>query len=124
MAVKNIVQGQKVTKEKLQRSKELRSEMTPAERILCHELRGNRLGAHFRRQQIIAGFIVDFYCHEAGLVIELDGSIHVKQSVEDVKRDKVLNEMGLRVIRFWNGDIENNLAEVLRKIHAKLNVDL
>jgi very-short-patch-repair endonuclease len=68
-----IIPGQTVTKEKLERSRQLRREMTPAEKILWQELRGNKLGVHFRRQQVIAGFIVDFYCHKAGLVIELDG---------------------------------------------------
>ena len=63
MPVKNIIPGQKVTKEKLLRAKELRSEMTPAEKILWNELRANKLGVHFRRQQVIQGFIVDFYCH-------------------------------------------------------------
>jgi very-short-patch-repair endonuclease len=63
MPVKNILPGQRVTKEKLQRAKELRREMTPAEKILWEKLRANKLGVHFRRQQVIAGFIVDFYCH-------------------------------------------------------------
>ena len=72
MPVKNIIPGQKVTKEKLERAKELRREMTPAEKILWHELRANKLGVHFRRQQVIQGFIVDFYCHKAQLVVEVD----------------------------------------------------
>lgn len=55
MPVKNIIPGQTVTKEKLQRAKELRRDMTPAEKILWQELRGNKLGVHFRRQQVIAG---------------------------------------------------------------------
>jgi len=76
MPLKNIVTEQKVSKEKLQRAKELRREMTPAEKILWEELRANKLGVHFRRQQVIAGFIVDFYCHRAGLVVEVDGDIH------------------------------------------------
>ena len=76
MPVKNIVSGQQITKEKFQKAKELRRDMTSAEKVLWNELRGNKLGVHFRRQQIIAGFIVDFYCHRAGLVIELDGDIH------------------------------------------------
>ncbi len=76
MLVKNIIPGQRVVKEKLQRARELRRDMTSAEKVLWNELRGNKLGVHFRRQQIIAGFIVDFYCHRAGLVIELDGDIH------------------------------------------------
>ena len=79
MPVKNIVSGQKITKEKFQKAKELRRDMTSAEKVLWNELRGNRLGVHFRRQQIIAGFIVDFYCHRAGLVVELDGSVHANQ---------------------------------------------
>jgi very-short-patch-repair endonuclease len=76
MPIQNIVHGQRVTKEKLQRAKELRREMTPAEKILWQELRANKVGVHFRRQQVIAGFIVDFYCHKASLVIEVDRDIH------------------------------------------------
>src|SRR3972149_3006786 len=83
MPVKNIIPGQTVTKEKLQRAKELRRDMTPAEKILWQELRANKLGVHFRRQQVVAGFIVDFYCHKAGLVIEVDGDIHDLQQEED-----------------------------------------
>ena len=83
MPIKNIIPGQRVAKEKLERARELRREMTPAEKILWHELRGNKLGVHFRRQQIIEGFIVDFYCHQAGLVIELDGSVHEEDELKD-----------------------------------------
>jgi very-short-patch-repair endonuclease len=69
--IKNIIPGQKINPEKLHRARELRHEMTPAEKMLCQALRGNKLGGlHFRRQQIIAGFIVDFYCHAAGLLID------------------------------------------------------
>ncbi len=50
-----------------------------------------------------------------GLVIELDGSVRTNQGEEDAHRDKVFNEMGLRVIRFWNGEVEKNIAEVLRE---------
>src|SRR5688572_11752612 len=107
MPVKNIIPGQRVTKEKLQRARELRHEMTLAEKLLWNELRTNKLGVHFRRQQVIAGFIVDFYCHKAELVIELDGSIHNEeiQKENDIERDKVLTEMGLRVVRFKNEEV-------------------
>jgi len=120
MPVKNIIFGQRVTDEKLERSRELRHEMTPAETILWQELRGNKLGVRFRRQQVIAGFIVDFYCHKAGLVIELDGSVHQgdEQKENDAKRDKALNEMGLRIVRFKNGEIVKNLPVVLEKIRG------
>jgi len=117
MPVKNIIPGQTVTKEKLQRAKELRRDMTPAEKILWQELRANKLGVHFRRQQVIAGFIVDFYCHKAALVIEVDGDIHDLQQEEDARREKVLREMGLRVVRFRNEEVMKDLSAVVGKIH-------
>jgi len=119
-----IIPGQKVAKEKLQRARELRQEMTPAEKILWQELRGNKLGVHFRRQQVIAGFIVDFYCHEAGLVIELDGDIHEgeTQKETDANRDKVLAELGLRIIRFRNEEILMGLSQVVGRIQELISI--
>ena len=116
MPIKNIVTNQKVTKEKLQRAKELRRDMTPAEKILWEELRANKLGVHFRRQQIIQGFIVDFYCHKAGLVIEVDGDVHDLQKEEDERREKVLRELGLRIVRFRNDEVVKSLSAVVGKI--------
>ena len=123
MPVKNIIPGQRVTKEKLQRARELRQEMTPAEKILWNELRTNKLGIHFRRQQIIAGFIVDFYCHKVALVIELDGYIHDEeiQKENDIERDKVLIEMGLKVVRFKNEEVLKNLNQVINKIKVLIS---
>ena len=120
MPVKNIIPGQTVTKEKLQRAKELCRDMTPAETILWQELRANKLGVHFRRQQVIAGFIVDFYCHKAGLVIEVDGDIHDLQQEEDARREKVLSEMGLRIVRFRNDEVMRDLSAVVGKIHRRV----
>ncbi len=116
MPVKNIIPGQIVTKEKLQRARELRRDMTPAEKLLWQELRANKLGVHFRRQQIIAGFIIDFYCHKAALVIEVDGDIHDLQQEEDSRREKVLSELGLRIVRFKNDEVVKNLSAVVEKI--------
>lgn len=116
MPVKDINPGQKVTKEKQERAKELRRNMTPAEKILWHELRANKLGVHFRRQQIIAGFIVDFYCHKAGLVIEVDGDIHDLQKEEDERREKVLSALRLRIVRFRNDEVVRDLSAVVGKI--------
>ena len=123
MPTKNIIPGQRVTREKLERSRELRREMTPAEKILWQELRGNKLGVHFRRQQVIAGFIVDFYCHKADLVIELDGSVHEgdEQKESDTERDKVLSKLGLRVLRFRNEDLIKNLSGVLGRIRELIS---
>jgi very-short-patch-repair endonuclease len=116
MSIKNIVTGQKVTKEKLERAKELRREMTPAEKILWNELRANKLGVHFRRQQVIQGFIVDFYCHRAALVVEVDGDVHDLQQDEDERREKALSALGLRIVRFGNDEVVRDVSAVVGKI--------
>jgi very-short-patch-repair endonuclease len=121
MSLKNIITNQKVTKAKLQRAKELRRKMTPAEKMLWKEISANKLGVHFRRQQIIAGFIVDFYCHQAGLVIEVDGDIHDLQHEEDARREKVLTDIGLRMIRFRNDEISKDLFAVVDSIRALIS---
>ena len=120
MPVKNIIPGQKVTKEKLERAKELRREMTPAEKILWQELRANKLGVHFRRQQVIQGFIVDFYCHKAALVVEVDGDVHDLQKEEDERREKVLSALGLKIVRFRNDEVVRNVSMVVGKIREML----
>jgi very-short-patch-repair endonuclease len=116
MPIKNIVTGQKVTKEKLQRAKELRREMTPAEKILWEEVRAKKLGVRFRRQQVIQGFIVDFYCHKSALVVEVDGDVHDLQQEEDARREEVLSELGLRIVRFGNDEVVRNVSVVVGKI--------
>ena len=120
MPAKNIVTNQIVTKAKLERAKELRREMTPAEKLLWQEVRASKLGVRFRRQQVIQGFIVDFYCHQAGLVIEVDGDIHDLQKEEDERREKVLGEMGLRIIRFGNDEVGRDLSAVVGRIRELL----
>jgi very-short-patch-repair endonuclease len=122
MPVKNIIPGQRVTKEKVERSHELRREMTPAERRLWQEVRAGKLGVRFRRQQIIAGFIVDFYCHKAALVVEVDGDIHDLQQEEDTKREKVLREMGLTIVRFRNEDVIRDLPTVIGNIRRLISI--
>ena len=122
MTVKNIIPGQRVTKEKVERSRELRREMTPAEKRLWQEVRAKKLGVRFRRQQIIAGFIVDFYCHKAALVVEMDGDIHDLQQEEDARREKVLREMGLKIIRFWNQDLIKDLPTVVARIRSLISI--
>ena len=94
--------------------------MTPAEKILWEELRANKLGVHFRRQQVIQGFIVDFYCHKAGLVIEVDGDIHDLQKEEDERREKVLSALGLRVVRFRNDEVVRDVSAVVGRIRAAI----
>lgn len=113
----NIVIGQRVTGWKKERARELRSEATISERLLWQHLRARRLqGLHFRRQQVIDGYIADFYCHSEGLVIEVDGSVHSMQEDYDSQRDDQLKSRGLRILRFSNSDVENLLPEVLDQI--------
>lgn len=117
--VKNIVIGQNVSAAKAARARELRQNMTPAEKILWQALRANRLdGIHFRRQQVVDGFIVDFYCHAASLVIEVDGGIHLQQVESDRQRQQALTERGFRVIRFQNEQVFNDLDGVLAQIRV------
>ncbi len=119
MVVRNVVIGQKVSQDKKKLAKFLRRNMTEAESLLWQRLRGNRLsGFHFRRQQIIKGFIVDFYCHKAALVVEVDGGIHNDTTFSDYERDLILQELGFNVLRVKNGDIKNNLFNVLKSIEA------
>ena len=122
MPVKNIIPGQRVTKEKVERSRELRREMTPAEKRLWQEVRAKKLGIRFRRQQIIAGFIVDFYCHKAALVVEVDGDIHDLRQEEDTRREKVLGEMGLTMVRFRNEDVIQDLPTVVGRIRNLISI--
>ena len=116
MLKSNIIRGRSVSAEKIAKAKELRKNMTNAEKILWQYLRENRLGWHFRRQQIIHGFIVDFYCHQKSLIIEVDGEIHQHQIEEDKKREDALKEYGFKIIRFTNQEVEKSLYQVLVKI--------
>jgi very-short-patch-repair endonuclease len=105
---------------KKERAKQFRQEMTPAEAILWQRLRTNKLdGLHFRRQQIINGLIADFYCHEAGLVVEVDGPVHAAQADADAERDRILTGRGLRVLRFTNAQVVQELPACLDAIRRE-----
>ena len=115
----HIIRGQRIDPDKLTLAKDLRRNMTPAERALWEAVRGNQLaGLHFRRQQIISGFIVDFYCHAARLVVEVDGPVHDQQAEHDADRSRILESLGLRVLRFSNDAVMENLPGVLQVIRA------
>ena len=73
---------------------------------------------HFRRQQIIDGFIVDFYCYAAGLVVEVDGPVQEQEADYDAERDQVLSARGLCVMRFPNSEVMQDLERVLARIEA------
>ena len=97
----------------------LRSNMTSSEARLWSLLKSRQLkGRKFRRQHSIGSFIVDFYCPEEKLVVELDGHYHFTPSalIQDQKRDKYLGELGLTVLRFENKDLLQSMEPVLEEI--------
>jgi very-short-patch-repair endonuclease len=105
------------------KAKDLRSKMTKAESILWHALRGNKLnGQKFRRQHPLGIYIVDFYNHKNKLVIEIDGEYHntEEQKIKDIEREQFLLFNGLKIIRFKNETIINNLSEALEIINSEL----
>jgi len=99
--------------------KKLRNAATPQEIILWSKLKNSQLGFKFRRQHSIGKYIVDFYCPEKKLIVELDGSQHI-DSEYDRERDKYLKDLGFRIIRFWDNDVNNNLEGVLLRILKNL----
>ena len=104
-------------------SKNLRKNQTQAEQILWKEIRNNKLhGYKFRRQYAIGRYIADFYCSSAGLVIQIDGKIHdvYEQKEYDLIREKEIKSRKINILRFSNGDVLNNINNVLFKIHAVL----
>lgn len=99
----------------------LRQHPTPEEELLWMHLRNKQLGGlKFRRQHPVAGFILDFYCTQLQLGIEIDGGIHrEKENREyDLERTRILGENGIRVIRFWNSDVLGKVETVLAKIQS------
>ena len=104
-------------------AKELKREMTEAEKLLWKKHRDRKfLALKFRRQHPIGKFIADFYCHEKKLVIELDGGIHEEESVKerDEGRTYELENFELTVIRFKNEEVLNDIDNVLDVIKVLL----
>ena len=104
-------------------SKSLRKKQTDAEKLLWSNLRNRKLnGYKFRRQHAIKSYIVDFYCAEKMLSIEVDGEIHLKkEQIEyDKNRTEELNLLEIKEIRFTNEEIDKNISLVLKKISIEL----
>ncbi|MGB5529070.1 MAG: endonuclease domain-containing protein [Ignavibacteriaceae bacterium] len=111
--------------------RELRKDSTDAERLFWDAVRNKKLGRKkFYRQYPIfhdltgkeSFFIADFYCHEEKLIIELDGKYHQYRLKEDKERTKILNHLGLKVIRFKNEEVIQDLNGVISKIKQELGV--
>jgi very-short-patch-repair endonuclease len=110
-----------------ERARILRKGMTTAEVELWKHIRKKQLGGfRFRRQHPVDQFILDFYCHESKLAIEADGSVHEQndQKLYDQERDRIINDLGIKVMRFKNEEIFNSLSEVLNKIKTEASIRL
>ncbi|MGE4251802.1 MAG: endonuclease domain-containing protein [Parvibaculaceae bacterium] len=98
-------------------ARKLRKEQTDAERRLWWHLRNRQLeGWKFRRQFPIGGYIVDFACIDAKLIVELDGGQHSEQGYHDEQRTRALERAGFVVLRFWNSDVLANSEGVIEEI--------
>ena len=102
------------------RRQKLRRESPKAEVLLWRHLKGRKIGGYkYRRQYSVGGYVVDFYCAELRLVIEVDGPSHyrTKQALAyDKKRQQFIESFGIRFVRFTNNDIYNNIDGVIKEI--------
>ena len=108
-----------------QYGKELRQESTEAEKLLWTELRNRKLnGLKFRRQHALDKFIVDFYCNEIKLVVELDGGVHDEKINKDYDeaRTAMLRGLDIYTLRFRNDEVINNIENVLQQIRKVANM--
>ena len=106
----------------LEFAKTMRTNATDAEHLMWQLLRNKRfMNLKFRRQHVIKPYIVDFYCHEIGLVIELDGGQHNTNDGKeyDADRTKFLEALGLTVVRYWNHDVLSRTDVVLEDLWLK-----
>ena len=103
-------------RDKLALARAMRRQPTPSERRLWEGLRGRRLGFRFRRQHVIAGYIVDFYSPEFLLAVEVDGTVHDARGSYDRERDAHLATLGVAVLRFHVDQVNHQLPAVLRAI--------
>jgi very-short-patch-repair endonuclease len=100
--------------DKLALARAMRAMPTAAETTLWSALRGRQLGGwKFRRQHVIVGYIVDFYCAQLWLAVEVDGAVHHRRRADDQQRDDVLASLGVRVVRLRNDDVLERLDEVV-----------
>ena len=104
-------------------ARELRRHATAQERRLWQQLRGRRLeGFRFRRQHPVGHYILDFYCYERRLAVELDGYGHSasEHQIRDSDRSARLEREGIKVLRFWNSDVDDRIESVAQEILTAL----
>ena len=110
---------------KILRARELRKESTKAEAALWRHLKDrNFFNKKFRRQHIFHGFILDFYCFESKLGIELDGSIHSKRKNYDIARQNIIEDFSVKILRFSNNEVLTEIKKVLASIKENLSFSI
>jgi very-short-patch-repair endonuclease len=101
------------------RRRELRKNQTKAEKILWYAIRGRQVNSlKFIRQYSVGPYILDFFCPKVRLAIELDGEWHKNAREYDKERESFLQDEDIRVIRFWNSEVERSLLKVIEKIKS------
>ena len=104
-------------------ARRLRREQTEWEHSLWARLRRRQLdGFKFRRQHPIGPFFADFFCPEAGLIVEIDGSQHADELASDKRRTEFLRDAGYEVLRFWNYEISSEIDAVVQRIAEALEL--
>ena len=102
---------------KIQLAREFRKLPTKSEKILWGRLRRNSLeGLYFRRQYVVDGYIIDFYCSKLKLAIEIDGDVHQKQIEEDCERQKIIESKGIVFFRVGSEEVEKSVESVIEKL--------
>lgn len=103
-------------------TKQLRKQGVLSEVLLWKKIKGKSLGVEFYRQVPIDNYIVDFYCHELMLAIEIDGNSHLSTEVQinDLKRQEILEKLGVRFIRFKDIEVKKNMNDVIRCLQVKI----
>ncbi|MFH1822822.1 MAG: endonuclease domain-containing protein [Patescibacteria group bacterium] len=111
-------------KSKIQLAKEFRKNSTNSEKLMWNEIRNRQfMNLKFRRQHLIDGYIVDLYCHELKLAIEVDGGIHnsINLIEEDIERQKIIEKNNIKFFRVKSEDIEFNIKEVIKRLKIYIN---
>ncbi|MBU0732067.1 endonuclease domain-containing protein [Patescibacteria group bacterium] len=110
------------SRKKIDIARSLRQRSTKSEALLWQELRNRKfMNLKFRRQHVIRGFVVDFYCAELKLAIEIDGAIHRHRKLLDELRQDVIEREGVEFVRFSAKEVENDIASVLEKLKIVIN---
>ena len=103
-------------------AKQLRQQGILSEVLLWKKIKKKSLGVEFHRQVPVDNYIIDFYCHEIMLAIEVDGNSHINTEIQinDIKRQEILENLGVKFIRFNDLDIKKNMNDVIRCLQFKI----